>query len=430
MQNNLISRAFASLKQQPLVSALSLIGSALAIFLIMVVVMTVNLPYSDLRPETNKDRWLACSYTTISNNNWGDGFNTSNGATSFKTIKETIYSLTTPEEVTAFGTGFTTTPIAAAGGTPVPVLRKDVDDRFFKVFDFDWKSGEPFTREQFDSGVPMVVISASVAKKLFGNTDVTGRQVELDHMPYRICGVVADVPSVSHFAYGDVWVPFTATTTIDDVWNDGYMGMLSALILARDKADFPAIREEYGKMLAKYNAQIGEAGWEIKRMGRPYDIEEELSAPWANQEPDVKALRKRHLITYAILLLVPAVNLSSMTNSRLSRRAKEIGVRRAFGATRFEIMSDLFMENLVITVAAGLVGWLLSMIFALLFKETFFSATWGADDITGVSVGSLMQWSTFGWALFFCFLLNLLSAGIPALQASRTNIVNALSGKK
>ena len=430
MQNNLISRAFASLKQQPLVSALSLIGSALAIFLIMVVVMTVNLPYSDLRPETNKDRWLACSYTTISNNNWGDGFNTSNGATSFKTIKETIYSLTTPEEVTAFGTGFTTTPIAAAGGTPVPVLRKDVDDRFFKVFDFDWKSGEPFTREQFDSGVPMVVISASVAKKLFGNTDVTGRQVELDHMPYRICGVVADVPSVSHFTYGDVWVPFSATTTIDDVWNDGYMGMLSALILARDKADFPAIREEYGKMLAKYNAQIGEAGWEIKRMGRPYDIEEELSAPWANQEPDVKALRKRHLITYAILLLVPAVNLSSMTNSRLSRRAKEIGVRRAFGATRFEIMSDLFMENLVITVAAGLVGWLLSMIFALLFKETFFSATWGADDITGVSVGSLMQWSTFGWALFFCFLLNLLSAGIPALQASRTNIVNALSGKK
>ena len=430
MQNNLISRAFASLKQQPLVSALSLIGSALAIFLIMVVVMTVNLPYSDLRPETNKDRWLAYSYTTISNNNWGDGFNTSNGTTSFKTIKETIYSLTTPEEVTAFGNGFTTTPIAAAGGTPVPVLRKDVDDRFFKVFDFDWKSGEPFTREQFDSGVPVVVISASVAKKLFGNTDVTGRQVELDHMPYRICGVVADVPSVSHFTYGDVWVPFSATTTIDDVWNDGYMGSLSALILARDKADFPAIREEYGKMLAKYNAQIGEAGWEIKRMGRPYDIEEELSAPWANQEPDVKALRKRHLITYAILLLVPAVNLSSMTNSRLSRRAKEIGVRRAFGATRFEIMSDLFMENLVITVAAGLVGWLLSMIFALLFKEPFFSATWGADDITGVSVGSLMQWSTFGWALFFCFLLNLLSAGIPALQASRTNIVNALSGKK
>ena len=70
------------------------------------------------------------------------------------------------------------------------------------------------------------------------------------------------------------------------------------------------------------------------------------------------------------------------------------------------------------------------MIFSLLIKESLFSATWGADDITGVSVGSLMQWSTFGWALFFCFLLNLLSAGIPALQASRTNIVNALSGKK
>lgn len=40
----------------------------------------------------------------------------------------------------------------------------------------------------------------------------------------------------------------------------------------------------------------------------------------------------------------------------------------------------------------------------------------------------LLQWSTFGLALLFCFVLNMLSAGLPAIQMSRLNIVNSLRG--
>ncbi|MDE6555889.1 MAG: FtsX-like permease family protein, partial [Duncaniella sp.] len=146
--------------------------------------------------------------------------------------------------------------------------------------------------------------------------------------------------------------------------------------------------------------------------------------------PDLDAYHRNNLITYAVLLLVPAINLSSMTHSRLSRRAREIGVRRAFGATRFEIMTDLFMENLIITIVAGLIGWLLSVVFAMMFVDVFFTSTYGASSVTGLTVGSLLRPRTFGWAMLFCFILNLLSAALPAWQASRTNIVNALSGKK
>lgn len=426
MQNNLLKRAFNSLRQQPFVSIISLIGSALAIFLIMVVVMIEQLPFTDIRPELNKDRWLTQSYTSIRNREW-DG--TSNGQIGFNTVRETFYKMTTPEEVTAFTGFWDVVPMAQPKGTPVSVRSMGADDRFFRVFDFEFIDGEPFTREQFEAGIPVGVISESTARKVFGSTQVTGREFELEHVPYRVAGVVRDVPSTSRYTYADIWVPLTATNAATDTWNM-YMGGLSAVILAKSKEDFPAIREEYDQLFGAFNEQISETGWEIVTLGRPYDIEQEVAAPWANMAPMVKEERRRRLVTYAILLLVPAVNLSSMTHSRLSRRAKEIGIRRAFGATRTEIMGDLFMENLVITIFAGLVGWVLSLLFALMFRDYVFSATWGASGVSGLNVTDLISWSTFGWAMLFCFLLNLLSAGLPAWQASRTNIVNAISGKK
>ena len=46
-----------------------------------------------------------------------------------------------------------------------------------------------------------------------------------------------------------------------------------------------------------------------------------------------------------------------------------------------------------------------------------------------VDITMLLQWDTFLWAFFFCFVLNLLSSGLPAWKASRNGIVNAISGK-
>ena len=68
----------------------------------------------------------------------------------------------------------------------------------------------------------------------------------------------------------------------------------------------------------------------------------------------------RYGIVIAILLFVPAVNLSGMTLSRMRRRMAEIGVRKAFGATGGELIRQVFFENLVLTLLAGIVGLALS----------------------------------------------------------------------
>lgn len=155
-----------------------------------------------------------------------------------------------------------------------------------------------------------------------------------------------------------------------------------------------------------------------------------MLATGANWEPDVKIERRHRFIIFLILLIVPAINLSSMTQSRLRQRISEIGVRRAFGCTRMEILGQILGENLVITLLAGILGLLMSFLFAYLGNELIFAQQYSMTlNPPTVDASILVHASTFGWALLFCFILNLLSSGIPAWRASRMNIVEAIGGK-
>ena len=183
-------------------------------------------------------------------------------------------------------------------------------------------------------------------------------------------------------------------------------------------------------MQQQYNHLLAESGYELIYRNRPYDQEKQAIAFAANWEPDVKAARRQRIIIFVILLLVPAINLSSMTQSRLRQRVAEIGVRRAFGSTCIEMVGQIVMENLVITLLAGAIGLLISILFAYWGTDILFAQPYSVTlNAPTVDSRILLQPSTFLYALLFCFVLNLLSSGIPAWRASRTNIVNALGGK-
>ena len=131
-----------------------------------------------------------------------------------------------------------------------------------------------------------------------------------------------------------------------------------------------------------------------------------------------------------VLLFVAAINLSCLTQSRLRQRVAEIGVRRAFGSTRLELMGQIIAENLVVTLMAGVLGLLFSVAFAYLGNTLLFAQEFSQTlSPPAVDTSILLHASTFGWALLFCFILNLLSSGIPAWRASRVGIVNALGGR-
>ena len=148
----------------------------------------------------------------------------------------------------------------------------------------------------------------------------------------------------------------------------------------------------------------------------------------SNTTPDPEPARRIRLTIYVILLLVPAINLSSMLHSRMRRRVNEIGVRRAFGCTRSRIMVDIISENFIVTLAGGIVGVTLGIIFAATYSGLYETENnIGGGETPAFS--ALLNWETIVIALIICFILNILSASVPAWQASRMNPVEALNSK-
>ena len=161
---------------------------------------------------------------------------------------------------------------------------------------------------------------------------------------------------------------------------------------------------------------------------RPYVQEESNYTSGSNLDPTADHEKKLRWILYGILLLVPAINLSSMTQSRLRRRVSEIGVRRAFGCCRSRLIRDIIAENFLITLLGGVAGLILCLIFGYFFSDMIFTDLSINREID-LSLKLLIDWKLYGAALAFCLLLNILSSGIPAWRASRINPVDAINSR-
>ena len=428
MNTNIFKQTLASVRQQPVLSIVAVTGTALAIFLIMVVVMMQQVMVAPFSPESNRDRLLHAQYGSIKALNESDGWS-SNGPISEKSAKALYKSLDTPEAVTIHQAFLETSSAVIPGGTPVEVDLSKTDDDFWKVFDFRFIHGKPYDKAAFDAGLKQAVITRSVARAVFGTEDVVGREFKLDYTAYSVAGVVEDVSTLASAAYAQVWIPYTSSPV--ETWNSGLMGSMRATLLAKSRDDFDAIKKEVEHNYAKYNEVIVPTGWKFVPFGRPYDQETASICFDASSEPDVTISRRKRFVVYLILLIVPAINLSSMTDSRMRQRVSEIGVRRAFGCLRSEIALQIISESLIITLFAGALGWLMSVVFAYLCGSMLFTQPFSATlNPPSVDVSMLIQGSTFLWALLFCFILNLLSSGIPSWRASRTKIVTALNGNK
>lgn len=428
MISDFVNSTWQQLKSQPVLSSISLIGTALSIFLIMVVVMLQQVKTAPFSPESNRSRFLHVTNNSIKQTQ--DMGWESNGPYSEELARHLMGEMKTPEKITLYSTkAANPSNIKTYGNLSTTGDILATDANFFKVFDFNFIEGKPYDQAMFDSHQQVVVIVKSIADELFGNAENTiDKEVLIDYVPYRIIGVVKDVSTLADHAYAQIWIPYSSNNSYLNSWDgNGLMGNIRATILAKSPEDFDLIRNEFENNVRKHNKNIESTGWQIISRGRPYTQEKESIGAWANIEPDLESSRLTHLIVYVILLLVPAINLSSMTESRLKRRAEEIGIRRAFGCSRLRIFLSLVWENLLITIVAGLAGWILSVIFAWLCTSFLFAPEFNLDSIApSVDFDMLVQLPTFLWALFFCFILNLLSSGIPAFRAARTNIVNAL----
>ncbi len=417
-------QALFHLRENPIITWVSILGTALSICMIMVVVITFQVRLVDCEPEINRSRLLYVSTMSVKAKGAPDS-NSANSFMSVRTGQECFKSLKTAEVVTLVSLPEKVRAAVPAGAKTTADM-KETDESFWQVFRFRFLSGSAFTKEDSDAGLPRAVICATVARRLFGRTDVAGQILQLNHVDYRISGVVADVSMLATSAYAQVWIPYNSTDMRNLDWEEGTMGSMRAVILAHSSAEFPAIRQETELLRHKYNEGLRDV--EVFYRGQPDEQFASLYRKW-NEIPDTKAIILRYMLIIVILLLVPAINLSSMTLSRMRKRMAEIGVRKAFGATGRELVRQVFFENLLLTLVAGSLGLLLSYAATFLLNGFLFNNTTNAYLVgeTSLTPGMLLSPWAFLLAFGFCLLMNILSAGIPAWRASRMNITDAIN---
>lgn len=413
-----IAKILYDMRTQPVIGWVTVIGTALSIFLIMVVVMMQQVSVLSFAPETHRDRMLYGMY--IHTKGKGHQGETSGGM-SYELAARLYGGLDGVEDISFSSNGIT--PYDAKGTTDraISVDGKETDDAFWRIYDFELLEGRYYNEAEVNAGSHVAVISESAARRLFGNENPIGQHFTLEEEDFEVIGVTGDVSKLASMAYGEVFTPISKQS-----W-DPLFGDFIASMLVESGTDFSLIRDQVKRRYAELDSELASEERETVYHGSPFDQETIASGVGgSNTTPDPESGRQIRMIIYIILLIVPAINLSSMLHSRLRHRVNEIGVQRAFGCTRRRIIADIINESLLVTLAGGIIGLLAAIVFAMCYGGLY--SDFG-DAAVSPSLEMLLRPQTFAYALGACFILNILSAAVPAWQASRLNPVEALNAR-
>lgn len=415
------------MKHQKVMTWVSISGIALSIFLVMVFFMMERLPMVEAAPETNRSRMLYGGGIDIHGENWSQS-----GAMSYKMTKKIYDNLEGIEKMARSSNWSTSANVGIKGKLSYSMSEIMTDADFWAMYDFRFISGKPYTRESMESGEKVVVITKSVAHQLFSKEDVSGESVNINSVPYRISGVVEDVNPIMNATFSNIYMPFT----LDVLSKEDYTGGVMVHLLMKPGVKEEDIKAQIKARCKQMNAVIAKDKEEIIYHEAPHNSEY-LADGWifSNLTPDLSEKHRDAWITYIILLLLPAINLSCMMRGRLRHRVSEIGVRRAYGAKRSSIIIQILGENLIVTLIGGLIGFVCSYVFIYVAADYFFTIS--EVDSTALQYASstpalsmLFTWTNFFVALGVCFVLNLLSAFLPACKASNVEPAVAITKAK
>ena len=414
---NKISQIIYDLRTQPVIGWVTIIGTALSIFLIMIVVMMQQVSVLSYAPETKRDRMLYGMYLHLE----GDGEHTGSSSMSYTLAKKLYGDLDGIEEISYHSDWLTPVDAKGTTGKPYTVDLHKTDDGFWRVYDFELLDGRFYDAAEVETNRNLAVITEKTARRLFGDDNVVGLHFMLDHNDFEVIGVVADVSKFATMAYGEVFAPIN-----QNGW-DEYFGDISAAMLVKPGVDFDYIRNQVKGRYAALDGELAADNRQTVYHESPYDQETVASGVGgSNMTPDPDSSRYTRYVIYTILLIVPAINLSSMLHSRMRRRINEIGIRRAFGCTRKRIIQEILSESFIITLIGGVIGLVSAVIFAMLYGGLY--SDFGTASVRP-SLSMLIRPQTFVFALGACFILNIISAAVPTWQARRLNPVEAINTK-
>ena len=230
------------------------------------------------------------------------------------------------------------------------------DESFFNIFSFRFLAGNPASAL---ANPQSVVITASTAKKYFGNQNPMGKVLSVNEKrDMLVTGVIEDVP-----AYSQIKFDLMGTYAMLDHSKTREWGSANdySYLLLNPAANQARVEKKINAYLANILKDKESSGYQLTYKLEPLTWVHLHSSVKFGLEPSGNHTQVYILSVIAgILLLMACVNFLNLATARSADRAHEIGVRKVMGALRGQLFSQFIMEAAVITLTSIVIGVLLT----------------------------------------------------------------------
>jgi putative ABC transport system permease protein len=301
-------------------------------------------------------------------------------------------------------------------GEEVKLYLKRTDGEYWEILDFQFLEGRPITKEDEQNANFVAVINEATREKLFKGEAALGKTITVDGQSFQVIGVVKNAPIIRITPFSDVWVPLTTFKSAG--YKEAFTGGFMAAILAKDEADLDLIRSDFKANLAKVQMPDPKTFSHIYSGADTYFESFARNFSRGSEDPRSSTLIGILVLLAVMFIVLPTINLVNINISRIMERASEIGVRKAFGASSMTLVGQFIIENVLLTIAGGLIGFALSYVILYYFNST----GW----IPYAQFG--LNYRVFIYGFIMMIIFGIISGVYPAWRMSRLHPVQALKG--
>jgi putative ABC transport system permease protein len=279
------------------------------------------------------------------------------------------------------------------------------------IRNFNVEHGVYFDKSAILGRLRVCVLGASIARKLFGGIDPIGRMIQIDRKNFQVLGVLEDKGGDGYVGFDDsIYVP--VSTALYRLFNRRHLSQITISVDAEPNIDkaLGLIEEEMMK-LHKIKAAM-EPDFQVRSMNE-----------WRQRAKESTGALTMLLMGIAgVSLLVGGIGIMNIMLVSVTERTREIGIRKAIGAKRRDILRQFLIESMTISLIGGILGIGLGVAGAQIVPML---PIWKAMSGGGQWESVISPWSivvSFGFSCAVGVFFGL----YPALKASRLNPVEAL----
>ncbi len=263
-------------------------------------------------------------------------------------------------------------------------------------------NGSFFSAEEELAGEKVIVLGATIAQDLFGNQDPVGASVKLAKKQFRVVGVIEEMGS-SGFENPDTAVLVPLSVVQKEMIGVRHVNFLRARV-----DDEKNVEEAVQEARATLKERHGEEDFSIRTIA---DLLQILNV--------VTGALTLFLVAIAgVSLFVGGVGIMNIMLIAVKEKTREIGLRKAVGATDQEILRQFLVETLVITFAGAIIGIIIGITFSFLVAQIVQALDFDYPFVVSPIAMIL--------SVVLALIVGLVFGIIPARQAARLDPIEAL----